>query len=185
MKDSDSNLLAALLEGDSTSFSLIYRKYAAELYHYARKNIATKEDCEEIIQEVFLSLWAQHKSLQIQSLRHYLFNAVRYKIIRYFQHSAVKAKYEAHYKYFESHIYEEGGERTPEPEQIREKILQQLKPLPERCQEAFRLRLMENLSNHEIAERMNIAKKTVELYMFKAFNHLRTNAKDLISADLE
>ena len=170
----DLELIALLNTGDQKAFESIYRRYAAELFRYARKTITRKEDCEEIIQEVFSSLWERHESLRILSLKYYLINAVRYKTILHIRHNKVKMKYAEHYRLFEV-MYEsiEHEERTPEA--IQSRLIGTIADLPERCQTAIKLRLLENLSNGEIAERMNITKKTVEVYMLRAFNHFRSS----------
>lgn len=171
---SDTELIALLNKGDIKAFEVIYRRYATDLFRYARKNIARKEDCEEIIQEVFTSLWERHQSVHIVSLKYYLLNSVRYKIIRFIQHNKVKRKYEEHYKFFEV-MYESMEEDKRTPEAILETLINLISGLPDRCQVAIKLRLHENLSNGEIAERMNITKKTVEVYMLKAFDHFRAS----------
>ena len=45
--------------------------------------------------------------------------------------------------------------------------------LPERCREVFVLSKVEELSNKEIAEKLNISVKTVEVQMTKALSRLR------------
>jgi RNA polymerase sigma-70 factor (family 1) len=178
--DIDTELLDLLSSGDTEAFRIIYQTYARGLYCYCRKNINKNEDCEEIIQEVFISLWERYGQLQLTSIRHYLFSAVRYKIIRYFQHNKVVRKYEEHYKFF-GNMYEEPKESQNNID-VQEKIFDCLQHLPLRCQEAFALRLTQSLSNGEIAERMNISKKTVEVYMTKAFDHLRNSRKKILGA---
>jgi RNA polymerase sigma-70 factor (ECF subfamily) len=177
----DADLVIALNRGDRQAFEMIYRKYVSDLYRYARKNISVKEDCEEIIQEVFESLWSRHRTLQVNSLRFYLLSMVKYKVIRYFQHNIVKRKYAEHYKAFDL-VYNVQGNDTAGPEAIHALIDTSIKELPERCQAAFRLRLHENLSNGEIASRLNITKKTVEVYMFQAFSHFRASYQKLCKA---
>ncbi len=171
---SDTELIALLNKGDAKAFEAIYRRYAPDLFRYARKNIARKEDCEEILQEVFTSLWERHQSLRIVALKYYLLNSVRYKIIRFIQHNKVKRKYEEHYKFFEV-TYESMDKEERSPEAIHAMLTNTISGLPARCQMAIKLRLHENLSNGEIAERMNITKKTVEVYMLKAFDHFRAS----------
>jgi RNA polymerase sigma-70 factor (family 1) len=180
----DELLLSKLREGNQSSFESIYHKYLPELFRFARKNTDNKEDAEELIQDVFVSLWERHHELNILSLRHYLFRAVRYKIIRYAQHEKVKRRYEEHYRFFEM-AYDYTQENERQPEIIGKKIEAMLTQLPERCRYALHLRLSENLSNPEIAQRMNITKKTVETYMFTAFNLIRSHRTELLSAGLK
>lgn len=167
----DAELLAMLGTHDQHAFATLYHRYAKDLYRYARRNVPFKEDCEEMIQDIFTSLWERREKLFISSLHHYLFSAMRNRIIRYMQHNAVKKKYADHYRLFES-MYEYVMEEKS-TENIRKVIEEIIAELPDRCREAFQLRLNENLSNAQIAERMNVTKKTVELYMSRAFGHIR------------
>jgi DNA-directed RNA polymerase specialized sigma24 family protein len=86
----------------------------------------------------------------------------------------VKRKYEEHYKFFEV-MYESTEEEERSPEAIHAMLIKTISVLPYRCQIAIKLRLHENLSNGEIAEPMNITKKTVEVYMLKTFDHFRAS----------
>ena len=178
---SDSELVTLLSKGDSSAFESIYRRYVSDLFRFARRNVSAKEDCEEIIQEVFESLWARRKSIQIEtSIRFYLFGMVRYKIIHYFKSSSkantFKQKYAEHYLLFEAAYDNLNGEPF-DSSAIESLIEKSIAELPERCQVALKLRLHENLSNSDIAKRMNVKKTTVEMYMFRAINHLRSSVK--------
>ena len=172
----DAELVAALNEGDRKVFEFIYRTYAPEIFRHIQRNITLREDCEEILQDVFESLWKRHKDLRIVLLRPYLFTMAKYKIIRYFQHNKVKKNYARHFMLFEAvfdYLFDEEEQETIDPATLKSLLDNCLSELPDRCQAAFRLRLTENLSNAEIAQRMNIKKDTVENYMIRALRHLR------------
>lgn len=175
---SDAELVALLNEGNAGAFEEIYKRYVSELYRFARRNIQTKEDAEEMVQDVFESLWVRHKKLKVDSLRHYLKTSIRYMVIRYFHNKGVRKKYIEHYKLF-AVLYESADEKERGPETIQAMLIKGLDGLPERCQAAIRLRITENLSNGEIAKRMNITKKTVEMYISKALSHLRTSFREV------
>jgi RNA polymerase sigma-70 factor (ECF subfamily) len=176
---SDTRLATLLNTGDKIAFEAIYRKYAAGLYRYARKNIGVREDCEEIIQEVFESLWTRRESLgHVTVLNAYLFRMVKYKVIRYFQHHAVRKKYEEHFKLFEA-VYQNIREEERDPSSVLAVLEERIARLPERCQFALKLRLTENLSNSDIARRMNIKKSTVENYFVAALRYLRGSYQNL------
>lgn len=169
----DTELVDLLRQGDHQAFEVIYRRHAKELFGYALRKIKVREDCEEIVHDVFESLWKRKEELIITSLRHYLLTSVRYTVIRYFSHREVKRKFAEHYQVFEV-IYDAMDEKQQhDPQAIHALLLQHIHDLPGRCQEAIRLRITENLSNGEIARRMNINKGTVQLYISKAFGHLR------------
>lgn len=177
----DSDLVALLVKGNAKAFEAIYMKYSPELYAYARRNVPTEEDCEEIVQDVFEEIWQQHHKLTfVTVLKGYLYRLLRFRIVRYFRHENVRRRYEEHYKLFEA-MYDTFSEGAID-EGINEKIEEGLAALPERCQEAVKLRLKENLSNDDIAVRMNIKKSTVENYMAAAVKHLRATFPKLYNA---
>jgi RNA polymerase sigma-70 factor (ECF subfamily) len=176
---SDTELLALLILGDAQAFEVIYRRYVSNLYRYARKNISVKEDCEEMVHDIFESLWLRRRELgHVTALNAYLFKMIRYKIIRYFQHNSVKKRYAEHYALFEA-LYENSSDNDRDQQSMERMIAKGLANLPERCQMAVKLRLTENLSNADIARRMNIKKSTVENYIVAALSHLRSLSSQL------
>src|SRR6478609_5238281 len=98
----DRTLIDSLKAGDRKAFAFIYEKFAPILYRYARKNVMSDDDAREIVQDVFLYLWANHATLYIENMWPYLLRATRNDIAEYFRASKVKARYERHYKYFET-----------------------------------------------------------------------------------
>lgn len=168
----DSRLVAMLKQDDRQAFSIIYKRYAAPLYRFARRNIQVKEDCEELVQDVFKDIWERRARLKaIASVNAYLFRMMRNKVVRYLQRSVARRKYEEHFQLFEAVFYQDDDSETAHA--LSEMIEHGLSQLPERCRLAVRLRLDENLSNGDIAKRMNIQKDTVENYMVTALNHLK------------
>lgn len=176
LEASDSDLVKFLRDGEPKALEAIYRRYASPLYAFAHKRLGNKAECENIIQDIFESLWLRRDQLEITSLRQYLFNSVRYMAIRHFYVNRMKEKYAEHFRIF-SEVYEtlDGDERTPD--NIRDAILKNLQGLPLRCGEAMALRVLENLPYAQIAARMNISRKTVEVYISKALAHLRERLK--------
>jgi RNA polymerase sigma factor (sigma-70 family) len=168
----DADLVELLQSGDTKAFEAIYKRYAPALYRFAHQNIPVKEECREVLQDIFEYLWTKRSSLQILNLKPYLYNMVRYRVIRYFRRTSNEQKYAQHYFLFEAALTSLPEEEWSS-EKIRLHMLNNLDGLGERAKIAFRLRLLENLSNSEIAERMQISKLTVESYIVKVFNHFR------------
>jgi RNA polymerase sigma-70 factor (family 1) len=176
----DSELIASLRTSDQNAFEAIYRKYGSILYGFAYKSISTKEDCEEIIQDVFESLWKRRESLpQDVSLNAYLFKMVKFKVIDYIRLSLVKKKYAEHYMLFEE-VYDTVNDELTDKSEILSSIEKSISKLPERCRIAFCLRYYERLSYKEIAFRMNINIKTVENHIGTALSYLRKANRHLV-----
>lgn len=181
--DYDAKLLTRLRAGDSTAFTHIFKAYNKALYEFARRSIGSKEECEEIVQDVFVSLWERRGQLQIDSLRAYLFISVKYKVIRYIKHQTVKRKYEEHYRHFESTYIVPAEPELPQMIPLHARLSESLQGLPARCREAFQLRMEQNLTNSEIAQRLHVSKRTVEDYMTTAFAHLRKFEKKILGTE--
>lgn len=58
-------------------------------------------------------------------------------------------------------------------QELEQVLRDSMEQLPPRCREVFRLSRYENLTNKEIAARMNISAKTVEVQITKALSILR------------
>jgi len=180
----DNELVTKIAKGDHSAFKEIYTRYFKELYRYCTNSIGAREDCEEIIQDVFISLWERRAELEIDSLKAYLFSSIKYKVIHYIKHQAVKRKYEEHYRHFEiAYVAPTEPEQAVHMLPLHTRINESLQGLPDRCREAFQLRLEQNLTNSEIAQRMHISKRTVEDYMTTAFAHLRKFRKEILRAE--
>ncbi len=169
---SDLELLSLVKQDDSEAFGEVYKRFAKRLVSYARKNVGVKEDCEEIVQDVFESLWNRRSELLILNLSAYLFNAVRYKVIRYFRESEVKRRYEDHYRVFEV-LYENSDELQMSPAEASVIIQKCVAGLPKRYREVMRLKFFQQLSDAEIAQQLNLTQQTVEVYLSNALSGLR------------
>jgi RNA polymerase sigma-70 factor (ECF subfamily) len=175
----NNELIVLLRLGHKGAFEAIYKTYASPLYRYARRSIATKEDCEEIVQEVFVSLWQRRESLShVTALEPYLFRSVKYMVVRYFQKKAVQQKYAEHFKFFEA-IYDSIEYQEHDPTSRLMLLENGIAKLPERIRQAVRLRLQGNLSNSQIADQMKIERSAVENYMVRALKILRATYRDM------
>jgi RNA polymerase sigma factor (sigma-70 family) len=79
----DSKLLDQLRCHDSEAFELLYSKYWKCLYDFARAKTRDSNVAEEIIQDLFVTVWEKCESLLVVNLQSYLFTVVRNKIIDY------------------------------------------------------------------------------------------------------
>ena len=176
---SDEVLLAMLVDHDMVAFEEIYYRYWERLYSATYKRISLKEDAEEIVQDIFTSLWAGRSKNTIQNLSAYLFTAVKYKVIHYYEKQKVKATF------FEARSSDEISSTNTTEEtilwnELNEAIEKQISKLPDRCLQVYKLSRQEHLSMKQVASQLNISEKTVENQLSKAVKVLRTNLKHFI-----
>ena len=70
-------------EGDIKAFSKLMRKHHKDLLYYATKFTKDKELVEDCIQELFLTLWANRRTINSTgSVKYYLLKSLRRKLIK-------------------------------------------------------------------------------------------------------
>jgi RNA polymerase sigma-70 factor (family 1) len=171
-----------LKSGDEPAFETLYNLFASRLFHYVYGRVRLKEQAEEIVQEIFVSLWNKRESLQINtSLESYLFGAAKYKILSFIRSEQVRKKFAAEFTLFASAQYDNSVEELTDLKDLQITLNEKISELPKKCQTAFRMSRMEHEPIPQIAEKMNISTRTVENYISQALKHLRTSLGELLT----
>ncbi|QJB35878.1 RNA polymerase sigma-70 factor [Chitinophaga oryzae] len=167
---SDADLMLSLREGDSGAFTEIYHRYWKQLLAVAYLHCKDKTMAEEIVQEVFISLWNRRNELYIDNVNAYLATAVKLSVFK--QYARQKRRDEIKEQIAGPDI------TTFDEEQIYTRFLQQqingvVEVLPEKCRLVFKLSRDEGLTIPEVARSMGIAEKTAEAHLTKALKVLK------------
>lgn len=179
-KYGEESLLLYLKEGKIEAFEHIYQVYWSSLYSYAYNILRNKVVCEEIIQETFFSLWTKREQLTItNSLKAYLFTAVKFQTLNYIRSEKVRKNYADSYTAFGKMVYDNSNEEHIDLTDLKTRIEKEVSKLPEKCQQIFRLSRNEHHSVKKIADLLNISHKTVENQLTKALKHLRSSFGNL------
>ncbi len=176
-----SNTLLLLKAGNEQAFEFVYTRFATAIYNYVYRRVRIKEPAEEIVQEIFVSLWNKRENLQITtSLESYLFGAAKYKILSFIRSEQVRKKYAAEFTLFACGKYDNSVEELADLRDLQLTLNEKISELPEKCQTAFRMSRMDHEPIPQIAEKMNISTRTVENYISQALKHLRTSLGELL-----
>ena len=142
------------------------------------------QDAEEVVQEVFVSLWERRHSLEINgSLGAYLHTAVRYRVYNRYR-DYLKNKQESRISGLDDVDYSMPALEALEYKELELKLQDAVNTLPHKCREAFMLSREEKLPNKIIAKRLNISVNTVEKHIGKALQILRLKLKDEVAISL-
>lgn len=159
---------------DATAFRLLYRNYYKALVYYAMQIMGEAGAAEDIVQELFSTIWEKKMSFQsLVSFKAHLYNSVRNASLDYLKHKDVESSYLQ--KVIESHqVFRIGDDDEEEffNEEIYRQLLQTVEQLPDRCQAVFLL-YMEGKKNEEIADALNISFQTVKTQKKRAMTFLR------------
>jgi len=175
MTNSFSSLLQKIAQGDERSFTEAFDNYYAGLCYYADKFIHDSDESRSLVQQVFVDLWIKrHKLVIEQNLKAYLFTTVKNYSLDYLKHKLVETKYL--------------NEATPESvsydtdlieeAELNARINSAIEELPEKCREIFMLCRFEELRYTDIAQKLGISVKTVEMQMGIALKKLRVKLTD-------
>ena len=165
-KESDDlKIVRKLKAGDVLSFDLLYEKYHKKVYYFALGYLKTKEDAEEVVQEVFLNLWKSRAKIK----EHYIFSRYLFRITFNAIHKAFR-KQNTDRKHLENVIKEfviDDDSTTIDIEynNLLETANTYINKLPARQKQIFKLSFNEHLTNEEISEKLDISKKTVDNYI--------------------
>lgn len=169
----DKTLLKRIARDDERAFRIIFDRYKERFYAAAWKMTRSSDMSEEIVQEVFLSLWLHRSVLSdVENPASYLFQVVYNTIAAHFKRLAVQKalKAKAYGKWPDSGNYTEEKVLEKESYQILHQIIRQL---PLQQQLIYKLSKQDGLSRNEIAERLHISPNTVKNHLLKAMKFIK------------
>lgn len=168
-----------LINKDKRAFELVFNQYFNIMVAYANRFMDTREEAEEVAQDVFVKFWEKCDSLSPDSsVKSYLYRSVHNSCLNVLKHEKVKDGYKQHVINFLETTYQNTIDES-DPDVVRKKIHDEIDNLPPRCSEIFKLSRFEGLKYQEIADHLEISVKTVEVQMGKALKVLRENLKEL------
>jgi len=171
-KFTDEELTALLKEGSHAAFTEIYQRYWKKLFYIAGKKLNNLDEAEEVVQNIFLSLWNRRETLVITTtMAAYLTVSVKYRIIKILDKQHHQAKY---IQSIAKNVLDDSTQQWLEFLDLKESLDRYITELPEKCQLVFKMSRSQNMSQKQIAEELNISEKTVEAHMGKAIKTLRT-----------
>lgn len=162
-----------LSRGDETAFQETFEIYFKVLVLFATKFSLDKETAEDLVQDVFVKLYEQKDRLQFHSsLKAFLYQSVRNKCIDLIRSTKTREKHHVEIK-AGTDVEGLNSEELMLQSELEEKIYHSIKQLPDQCQLIFSMNRFEGKKNQEIADELNISKRTVETQISKALKILR------------
>jgi RNA polymerase sigma-70 factor (ECF subfamily) len=155
--------------GDKKSFQLLFNKLYSIMCLFAMKFLHDYDDSEDMVQEVFITLWNQREKFDSnEQIKAFLYLSVRNKCLNFLDHQVVKQKFIAASLINKEELTEE---LVLEAEVIQNINIAINKLSGQRKQ--IIILTMQGLKNGEIALKMNISINTVKLQKKIAYRQLR------------
>lgn len=167
----DKTLKNELQKGNHQALAYLMDTYHKSLCLYAFSLSNDYDNAKDIVQNVFIKLWDDRDKIQsIKSIKRFLNKSVYNGFIDQWRKDKRMLSIEIkHFKALEQVIEDENDDLKMQIELVNQAI----ENLPLKCKETFLLSRKEGLTNIEIAEYMNVSRRTVETQINKAFRILR------------
>jgi RNA polymerase sigma-70 factor (family 1) len=173
-------IIEKIKSGDKAAFSLVFTTYYSDLVCFANTFLKNPDDSREIVQDVFTNLWSLKNDMVIsKSLKSYLLKSVQNDCLDYIRHLAVKNRY-SHFVLTNELLYENNTENYILCSELEAQISEALGQMPPDVAEAFKMNRFENLKYHEIADKLNVSIRTIEVRVGKALQLLRVFLKEYL-----
>lgn len=175
--DIDSILLREMNAGSEQAFEQIFRKYWYSLYKVAASKLQSHEEAQEVVQNIFSSLWEKKGSLAIENLAHYLLVSVRNGVLNVIRR---RVSEERHLRFYKSYLPAANNLTDDDVEynELNDVLETALEKLQGKSREVFRLSRFEGKSNHEIAAIMKLSTKAIEYHLTRSIREIRLHLKD-------
>ena len=169
----DDKLFARISQGDEEAFTIVYNKYHKLIYVLSYRYLMSVEMAEDVVQHVFTRLWEYRSELCVSiSLKNYLFTMTKNHVLNLIrnENSALIKNYEIVQAI---PVYEDDLIEKLEEKEMMSLFYQAVELLPPQKREICLMKIKEELSNQEIADKLKLSINTVKTHYSEALKLLR------------
>jgi RNA polymerase sigma-70 factor, ECF subfamily len=178
--NSEQFLVEKLKSGDPDSFSFIFSTYFRDMVYFAYSFTHELNAAEDIVQDTFVKLWEDHEKLNVTvSLKSVLMKTIQNKCIDWYRHKKV-LNIHSTFIINNSPLYDYDTDNYVLKSELEGVIDNALATLPDNIREAFEMNRYEGLKYQEIAVKLNVSVRTIEVRIGKALDLLRKKLIDFL-----
>lgn len=172
----EENNIKALCNGDQRAFEVLFLYFQPKLVYFLTGFIKDSELARDMAQDIFLSVWNKKEKLsEIKSFKAYIYKMGKNAICNYYDHSLVNEKFVA--EQLTRPLAFENTEELIFAQQLQRLIDIAVNQMPAQRKLIYTMSRIDGLSNKEIAEKLNINKRTVENHLTAALANIRKTIK--------
>lgn len=176
----DETLFAKVERGDVEAFTAVYNKYHKLLYALAYRYLMSSAMAEDAVQHVFTRFWEFRSELRVGiSLRNYLITMTKNHILNVIrnENTALTKNYEIAQG---TPAYEDTLVDSLEKKELMSIFYKAVDMLPPQKREICLMKVREELSNQEIADRLKLSINTIKTHYSDALKLLRVHLGKLL-----
>lgn len=169
----DKELIRELKTGSQGAFNLLFYKYERKLYAFSLSILPSREDAEEVVQEVFYKIWKNRDLLNEQtSFKAFIFTIAKNYIFNLLSKRVSETAYKHYYRDATSNQVN-STEESCYFHELKNTIEQMVSKMPDKRKQVFTMSRLEGLTNQEIAAQLNLSLSTVENHINKSLKTLK------------
>ncbi len=175
VSDFEVELIRKIASGDDKAFKKLYDRYRSKIYSLAVSILKNTEDSEDIVVEVFTSIWNNRVSLpEVSNLDAFVYTVTKNKSLNLFKkrHIRHKNKQQLVEENFFEHIVE-ASETTLYFKETQNIIISLVSKLPHQQKQVFDLAKLQGYKRKEIAKELNLSENTVRNHLNAAIKALK------------
>lgn len=172
--DIEGLIMRVIEHDDYMAFQLLFKKMYTPLCQFCIKFVKSPEIAEELVSDVFYSIWKNRNRLIVSSPKAYLFTSVRNKGFDHLR----KIKKMVHCDLENAtHLHADvaNSQDILVLHELTTSLEQSIARLPKQCRLIYELSRDQGLKYKEIAAILQVSVKTVETQMGRALKHLRNS----------
>ena len=164
--------IAGILSGDEDEFKALFYRWYPKVRGFINCLVKNETVSEDLAQDIFMRIWKDRDMLgNITSIESYMYRMARNMSLNWLKHKKVETAYAPSWE----SRYDDAPDSIVEEKDVRLLVDLVVNGMPEQRRRIFEMSRYFNISNSEIAEKLNISKKTVE-------NHLNLALRDIREA---
>lgn len=169
----DSELIFRIKEGDEEAFRIVFEIYSGKLYSFSFRFLKNREQCQEVVQEVFLNFWLSRSRLDGQyPLAPYLYTITKRLTLNVLRNIATSQN-AMDKLWLDMRRLSNETEEGIIGDDLKRFTESALAKLPPQQQLVFRMSKQQELSYDEIARELHISRNTVKNHLVAALKSLR------------
>lgn len=163
------------------AFKQLYEEYYAPFCLYAKRFIDDKDTREDIVSDVFTTLWDKLDTFELTSdtALGYIKMCVRNNCLNFLKHQQYEWSYAENIQQ-KAPLYESEPDSVYSLDELYRMLYETLNKLPENYRTVFTKSFFEGKTHIEIAEEMNLSVKSINRYKAKTMELLRNELKDYL-----
>lgn len=179
-------MLLQIAAGNEKAFEKIFQRYTDTIYGVAFAYTKSVDMSEEVVQDVFLKIWASREKLaKVEDFSNYIFIITRNRLLNYLNRKTREKAYLQHLsRYFSE------NNNNPEQELFYKEsaalIEMAISHLPEQQKLVYQMVKVQGMKLEEAATILNLSRNTVRNHLTRALQFIRSficqNSSELLLA---